>query len=176
MNINILLILLAAFGIWRAWCGFRKGMVEELNQMISLLAAAFVLVLGYVAFLSFRNHDNKNGIIAVILLTMIGLALHILGVLLKAAKAIAALPLINLANAVLGIAVGVAEAVMAAWILYCIVQYLPTGDFGTQIMKWTNENEWLTKLYQANYLMKLPVEFDILTNSSFDFAGFLKRT
>ena len=162
MNINVLLILLAALGIWRAWCGFRKGMVEELNQMISLLAAAFVLLLGYVAFASFRSHDNKNGVIAAIVLVMIGLALHILGVLLKAIKAIAALPLINIANAVLGIAVGVAEAIVGAWILYCIIQYFPTGDFGKQIMEWTNENEWLVKLYQSNYLMKLPVEFDAL--------------
>ena len=162
MNINVLLILLAALGIWCAWCGFRKGMVEELNQMISLLAAAFVLLLGYVAFASFRSHDNKNGVIAAIVLVMIGLALHILGVLLKAIKAIAALPLINIANAVLGIAVGVAEAIVGAWILYCIIQYFPTGDFGKQIMEWTNENEWLVKLYQSNYLMKLPVEFDAL--------------
>ena len=30
--------------------------------------------------------------------------------------------------------------------------FSPTGAFGEQIMKWTNENEWLLRLYQSNYI------------------------
>lgn len=44
------------------------------------------------------------------------------------------------------------EVVVALWITYIIIQSFPTGSFGEQIMKWTNENEWLLRLYDSNYI------------------------
>lgn len=152
MNFNILLIILLALCIWRAVRGFRTGMVEEVYRLISLVVALFVLALSIMAISSFMDHDNKNGIIAIILIVITGILFHLLSIVLNSLKTIAGLPIISFFNSLLGIAAGILEVVVALWILYIIIQNFPTGAFGEQIMKWTNENEWLLRLYQSNYI------------------------
>lgn len=152
MNINVLLIVLLALCIWRAVRGFRTGMAEEVYRLISLVVALFVLALSIMAISSFMDHDNKNGIIAIILIIITGILFHLLSIVLNSLKTIAGLPIISFFNSILGIAAGVLEVVVALWILYIIIQNFPTGAFGEQIMKWTNENEWLLRLYHSNYI------------------------
>ena len=152
MNFNILLIILLALCIWRAVRGFRTGMAEEVYRLISLVVALFVLALSIMAISSFMAHDNKNGIIAIILIVITGILFHLLSIVLNSLKTIAGLPIISFFNSLLGIAAGILEVVVALWILYIIIQNFPTGAFGEQIMKWTNENEWLLRLYQSNYI------------------------
>lgn len=152
MNFNILLIILLALCIWRAVRGFRTGMAEEVYRLISLVVALFVLALSIMAISSFMDHDNKNGIIAIILIVITGILFHLLSIVLNSLKTIAGLPIISFFNSLLGIAAGILEVVVALWILYIIIQNFPTGSFGEQIMKWTNENEWLLRLYNSNYI------------------------
>ena len=71
---------------------------------------------------------------------------------MKALKSIASLPLINLLNGLLGVAAGVAEVIVAAWLMYYLIELLPQSALGDQILRWTEENEWLTWLYEANYI------------------------
>ena len=73
---------------------------------------------------------------------------------MKSLKAIAKLPVISFLNSLLGLVAGIAEVIVGAWILYCIIHAFPTGEFGARIMTWTQESEWLTKLYEANYIME----------------------
>ena len=141
MNINLLLIILIALGIWRAVRGFKTGLAEEVNRLVSLRAIS-----------SFMDHNNQNGIIAIILILITGIVFHLLSIVLRSLKTIAGLPIINLFNSLLGIAAGLMEVVVALWITYIIIQSFPTGSFGEQIMKWTNENEWLLRLYDSNYI------------------------
>ncbi|HIY61725.1 MAG TPA: CvpA family protein [Candidatus Eisenbergiella pullistercoris] len=150
MNINLLLPLLVLLAAWRAWRGCKNGFAEEVYRLISLIAALLVLALLLMAVASFRENDIKNGVIAVALLLIAGILLHLFGIIMKSLKAIARLPVISLLNSLLGLAAGIAEIIIAAWIMYCIIQNFPTGGFGDQIMTWTQESEWLTKLYDAN--------------------------
>ena len=152
MNINLLLIILIALGIWRAVRGFKTGLAEEVNRLVSLVVALFVLALAIMAISSFMDHNNQNGIIAIILILITGIVFHLLSIVLRSLKTIAGLPIINLFNSLLGIAAGLMEVVVALWITYIIIQSFPTGSFGEQIMKWTNENEWILRLYDSNYI------------------------
>lgn len=152
MNINILLIIALALCLWRACRGFRVGMAEEVYRLISLVVALFVLALSIMAISSFMDHNNKNGIVAVILIIITGIVFHLLSIVLNSLKTVAKLPIISFFNSILGIAAGVLEVVVALWILYIIIQNFPTGSFGEQIMKWTNENELLFRLYNSNYI------------------------
>ena len=150
MNINLLLPALLLLAVWRAWRGYKNGFAEEIYRLISLVAALFVLALLLMAVSSFRADDMKNGIISVILLIITGIVLHLFGIIMKSLKAIAKLPIISFLNRLLGLAAGIAEVIVGAWIMYCIIHAFPTGEFGTQIMIWTQESEWLMKLYEAN--------------------------
>ena len=122
MNFNILLIILLALCIWRAVRGFRTGMAEEVYRLISLVVALFVLALSIMAISSFMDHDNKNGIIAIILIVITGILFHLLSIVLNSLKTIAGLPIISFFNSLLGIAAGILEVVVALWILYIIIQ------------------------------------------------------
>lgn len=150
MNINLLLPALLLLAVWRAWRGYKNGFAEEIYRLISLVAALFVLALLLMAVSSFRADDMKNGIISVILLIITGIVLHLFGIIMKSLKAIAKLPIISFLNSLLGLAAGIAEMIVGAWIMYCVIHAFPTGEFGTQIMIWTQESEWLMKLYEAN--------------------------
>ena len=150
MNINLLLPALLLLAVWRAWRGYKNGFAEEIYRLISLVAALFVLALLLMAVSSFRADDMKNGIISVILLIITGIVLHLFGIIMKSLKAIAKLPIISFLNRLLGLAAGIAEVIVGAWIMYCIIHAFPTGEFGTQIMIWAQESEWLMKLYEAN--------------------------
>ena len=150
MNINLLLPALLLLAVWRAWRGYKNGFAEEIYRLISLVAALFVLALLLMAVSSFRADDMKNGIISVILLIITGIVLHLFGIIMKSLKAIAKLPIISFLNRLLGLAAGIAEVIVGAWIMYCVIHAFPTGEFGTQITIWTQESEWLMKLYEAN--------------------------
>ena len=150
MNINLLLPALLLLAVWRAWRGYKNGFAEEIYRLISLVAALFVLALLLMAVSSFRADDMKNGIISVILLIITGIVLHLFGIIMKSLKAIAKLPIISFLNSLLGLAAGIAEVIVGAWIMYCVIHAFPTGEFGTQITIWTQESEWLMKLYEAN--------------------------
>ena len=150
MNINLLLPALLLLAVWRAWRGYKNGFAEEIYRLISLVAALFVLALLLMAVSSFRADDMKNGIISVILLIITGIVLHLFVIIMKSLKAIAKLPIISFLNRLLGLAAGIAEVIVGAWIMYCVIHAFPTGEFGTQIMIWTQESEWLMKLYEAN--------------------------
>ncbi len=151
-EINLLLLIFAALSLFRAWRGARKGFVEEVNTLISLLAALFVMALILMIVVTFREKDYKNGVIAVLLLIMTGILLHLLSIVRKALRAIVDLPLIRWADHLLGLAAGAAEGIAAAWIMYEIIQRFPTGKVGEQIMAWTAENGILTWVYQSNRL------------------------
>ena len=83
MNINLLLIILIALGIWRAVRGFKTGLAEEVNRLVSLVVALFVLALAIMAISSFMDHNNQNGIIAIILILITGIVFHLLSIVLR---------------------------------------------------------------------------------------------
>lgn len=150
--LNPLLLILILFGIWRAWRGAKNGFAEEISRLVGLIAALFVLALILMIVTSFRKDDIQNGVIAVIFLLITGILLHLFSFIMKALKSIASLPLINLLNGLLGVAAGVAEVIVAAWLMYYLIELLPQSALGDQILRWTEENEWLTCLYEANYI------------------------
>ncbi len=150
--LNPLLLILLLFGIWRAWRGAKNGFAEEISRLVGLIAALFVLALILMIVTSFRKDDIQNGVIAVIFLLITGILLHLFSFIMKALKSIASLPLINLLNGLLGVAAGVAEVIVAAWLMYYLIELLPQSALGDQILRWTEENEWLTCLYEANYI------------------------
>ena len=150
--LNPLLLILLLFGIWRAWRGAKNGFAEEISRLVGLIAALFVLALILMIVTSFRKDDIQNGVIAVIFLLITGILLHSFSFIMKALKSLASLPLINLLNGLLGVAAGVAEVIVAAWLMYYLIELLPQSTLGDQILRWTEENEWLTCLYEANYI------------------------
>jgi len=153
MEINLLLIILVVVAVWRIWQGFRNGLVDEINRLISLVMALFVLSLAVMIIYGFMEENMKNVITAVVVLIVSGVVFHLINFVMKSIKTLAKLPIIGFLNSILGMIIGLAEVVVISWIMYIVIELFPTGNFGEQITAWTVENEYLMRLYESNCFM-----------------------
>ena len=142
---NVLLVCVILFALWRGYAGMKKGMVDEIRMLLSL-----VLSLAILLYSSVKEKNTTNIILSVLMLLITGLAARLVNLIFKSLSAIAHLPILKLLNSVLGIVVGMAESIVVLWIIYIVIASFDTGRVGSQIAAWTVENEWLTKLYQMN--------------------------
>ena len=147
---NLLLVCAILFALWRGYAGMKKGMVDEIRMLLSLVISLFVLSLAILLYSSVKEKNTTNIILSVLMLLTTGLAARLVNLIFKSLSAIAHLPILKLLNSVLGIVVGMAESIVVLWIIYIVIASFDTGRVGSQIAAWTVENEWLTKLYQMN--------------------------
>ena len=141
---NVLLVCVILFALWRGYAGMKKGMVDEIRMLLSLVISLFVLSLAILLYSSVKEKNNTNIILSVLMLLITGLAARLVNLIFKS------LSILKLLNSVLGIVVGMAESIVVLWIIYIVIASFDTGRVGSQIAAWTVENEWLTKLYQMN--------------------------
>ncbi len=153
LELNLLLVVIVVLGMWRVWRGLHNGLANEINRLVSLVAALFVLALSVMIIYGVMENNVGNIVTAVIVLIVTGLLIHLLNLVMKAFRAIVKLPIISFINHILGAAIGLAEIIVACWIMYCVIQIFTLGEVGRQIMLWTNESEWLMKLYESNWLL-----------------------
>lgn len=147
---NILLLIVVLFALWRAYAGLKKGMVDEIRLLLSLVITLFVLSLAILLYTSIKENHTKNIVLSVIAILITGIAARLIKLIFRSLSAIAELPVISLVNRLCGAAVGAMEAVVGLWIVYIVIGSFDTGVFGSQIAAWTMENEVLTKLYRMN--------------------------
>lgn len=147
---NILLLIVVLFALWRGYAGLKKGMVDEIRMLLSLVITLFVLSLAILLYTSVREGDTRNIVLSVIAIVITGIVARLVNLIFKSLSAIAGLPIISFINRLCGAAIGAMEAVVGLWIVYIIIGSFDTGIFGSQIAAWTMENEVLTKLYRIN--------------------------
>lgn len=150
---NILLIIVLLFALWRGYAGMKKGMVDEVRMLLSLILTMFVLSLAILLYTSVKENDTKNIILFVIAILITGLVAHLVSLIFKSLSAIARLPVLRFADRLLGMAFGAMEAVVGLWIVYIVIGSFDTGVFGSQIAAWTMQSEFLTKLYRMNQVV-----------------------
>lgn len=150
---NILLIIVLLFALWRGYAGLKKGMVDEVRMLLSLILTMFVLSLAILLYTSVKENDTKNIILFVIAILITGLVAHLVSLIFKSLSAIARLPVLRFADRLLGMAFGAMEAVVGLWIVYIVIGSFDTGVFGSQIAAWTMQSEFLTKLYRMNQVV-----------------------
>lgn len=149
---NLLVIILIILIIWRAFQGFKSGFASEVNNLISVLMALFVLSITLLLIASIVEKNKITIIISVVFLTLSGIAFRLMRVVMKSIETIAKLPIIKLINMLLGMAAGVLEVIAAFWIIYIIIESFNTGRFGAQIMEWTTQSTILINIYNKNYI------------------------
>lgn len=127
MNIYTLIALaiIALIFIWRIKAGFKKGLVSELNTVLSVLGA---VLLGYLIKLKMGS-AMKEGlgvtISLVLLICIVLLAIKILKAIITALKLFTWLPIIKGINRLLGAVAGIIEAfVMVLYLVSLIKEWL----------------------------------------------------
>ena len=152
MKINVLLVIVVVFTVYKVIDGYKKGMVKEIISLISLLVLSAVVALLANGIGGYQRGEIFRVIIAVILLALLGSVHHLLGVVFFSAKLVAKLPIISFLDKILGIVFGAAEVVLFLWTLYFLIWKLELGAVGQVILSYTQESEILSWLYSHNYL------------------------
>lgn len=151
-EINIVLIVFGLLALWRGCVGMKRGMIEEIRRLLSLVIALFVLAVGILLYTSIKEKNSQNIVLSVLVILVTGFVAKLVNLMMKSLAAIAHLPIIGFLNGLLGIAVGVAEAVVALWMVYIVVGGFDTGSFGIWITEWTQKSSLLQKLYEMNQI------------------------
>ena len=159
MNIMLLIVLLIlAFKIVD---GYKKGMVKEIISFVSLLIMCVVVVLIGAGLHSYMEKKVLGIIITVVLLSLVGIAHHLLKVVFFSAKVISKLPIIHTGDKLLGMVVGALEVVLLLWTLYTFIMYFELGMLGNLIIEYTEQSKLLTLVYQYNLLA--PIVANVVT-------------
>lgn len=152
MKINVLLVIVAIFTVYKVIDGYKKGMVKEIISLISLIVLSAVVALLANGIGSYQRGEMFRVIIAVVLLALLGIVHHLLGVVFFSAKLVAKLPVISFLDKLLGIVFGAAEVVLFLWTLYFLIWKLDLGAVEQVILSYTQESKILEWLYSHNYL------------------------
>ena len=155
MNLNLLLIIVLIVMICSMVDWYKKGMVRSLITFISLIITCVVVVLLGNAINYYFDGNIINVIILVFMLCLIGIVRHLLGVVFFSAKVISKLPIVHWLDKLLGIVVGILETVLILWTIYTTIMFMDLGIVGQQILDLTQESQFLSWLYQNNYLAYL---------------------
>lgn len=150
---NILLIIVILIALWRGYAGLKKGVVNEVRMLFSLVLTMLVIALAILLYTSVKENNTRNIVLFVIAILIAGLAVRLISLIFKSLSAIADLPVFRFADRLLGMAFGAMEAVVGLWIVYIVIGSFDTGVFGSQIAAWTMQSEILTKLYSMNQVV-----------------------
>ena len=106
MTLNIVTIIVAVVFLIKIIDGLKKGVVKEICSLVSMfgLCALAALVVGGIR--SYNTGKILNVIIAVVLISLLSIAHHLLKLVLFPAKLASKLPVVHTADKLLGAVFG----------------------------------------------------------------------
>ena len=149
---NIMVIIVLFLLVFKIVDGFKKGMVKEIISLVSLLIMCVVVVLIGAGLHSYMEKKVLGIVITVLLLSLVGIAHHLLKVVFFSAKVISKLPIIHTGDKLLGMVVGALEVLIMLWTLYTFIMYFELGMIGSLIIEYTEQSKLLTFVYEYNLL------------------------
>ena len=171
MEINIFLLIVAAFMIFKICDGYNKGMVKEIVSFVSLIMLCLVVALVANGINSYYDGEILNVIVMVLLLAVLGIVHHLINVAIAPAKLLAKLPIVKSLDKLLGVVVGIAETILILWTIYTFIMMMDLGVIGVFILQSTADNPILTWFYEHNQLAGwievLGAELDAKLNINF---------
>lgn len=152
MKMNLLVVIFIVLMIWRAYRGFKSGFAKEISGVVSLFMALVVLSVVFLLVAGIWEKNIRTTVASVVMLLIVSFLCWLLNMVMKSIETLAKLPLISLVNRLLGIVAGALEIMIVFWIMYVIIEGVPTGRFGEQIMTWTKQSTLLVNIYNKNYI------------------------
>lgn len=152
MNIVFFVVLLLLIG--GGVKGYKKGMVEELNNAVALLLAVVSIIMVIVAAKGYMEKETLRTIIGIVCLTIAVLVYKITDFILSSLKMITSIPVLKSVNKLLGFCLGAAEGVVLFWIVLVLVPLLCPQDVLTYMTGAIKENLLLTWMADNNYLAR----------------------
>lgn len=153
LNWNWILIGAGIFAVIGLINGYKKGLVKELLNCISLLVLATLIVLLSVGLKSYTQKQIVQMILVIIMLLILSLAHKLLKMALDGIKVLASLPVIKTVDKLAGSLFGIAETIIFIWFVLCLIGMFDLGSVGDYINTCIGESRILSYLYQNNLLV-----------------------
>lgn len=147
-----MLIIVALAVVLKMVDGYKKGMVKEIISVVSLIVLCIVGALVAGGVNNYFDGRYFNVFVMVLLLSLVGIAHHLLGLVFFPAKLVAKLPVISAVDKLLGIVVGACEVILILWTVYTFVMMMDMGPIGQMILDYTVDSQVLSWFYQHNFL------------------------
>lgn len=132
--------------------GFRKGLVKEVINCISLLVSTATVVLLSSVLKSYTSKQFVQMLVMIIMVLVVSIANKLLKMVLEGIKVISELPVISLVNKLAGAIFGVAQTLLIVWFAFCLIGMFDLGTIGEYIQMYISDSEILTMLYENNIL------------------------
>ena len=149
---NLALIAVGAIMVINIIVGYRKGLVKEVINCISLLVSSATVVLLSSVLKSYTSKQFVEMLILIIMVLVVSIANKLIKMLLEGIKVISELPVISLVNKLAGAAFGVAQTILIVWFAFCLIGMFDLGIIGEYIQMYIGDSEILTLLYENNIL------------------------
>jgi uncharacterized membrane protein required for colicin V production len=153
---NVITIIVLLFLIAKIMEGYKRGMVKEIVSFVSLLfLCAFVMLMAW-GLKSYVQKETMAIVLVLILLGVLGIAHHLISLILLPAKILAKLPVIKWVNKLLGMVIGALEVPVFLWVLFALVMLFQEhlGVLGDLVISGISKNPILDWLYYHNILVK----------------------
>lgn len=151
-NLNIMFIIVVIAIICKMADGYKKGMVKEIVSLVSMIVLCLVAALIANGIHSYVDGKFFNVVIAVVLLSALGIVHHLLSLVFFSAKMLAKLPVVHFVDKILGVVFGAVEVILILWTIYTLIMMMDIGVTGQVILAYTDDNPILLWIYQHNYL------------------------
>lgn len=152
MNINIVLVVVLLILAVSACNGYKKGMLQEVISIISLIFAVFVFALVATAFNNFISKEYMYVVMAILFIVALVIVFQITKIIVIPARILSKLPIISFINKVCGFLLGMAEGVIFIWFVFLLLDVLSFSSISRYILDTIQENTFLIYLYEQNLL------------------------
>ncbi|MDD2971638.1 MAG: CvpA family protein [Lachnospiraceae bacterium] len=149
---NIVLIVAGLITLCTALNGYKKGMIDEIISLVTLIAGLALLATIVSVISNYIKKDISDVVIGVIIFVVIVLLTQVAQMISKGLRIIFQLPVISGLNKIAGFALGIVEGIILIWVVFILLQYFQLGAIETRILQDVEQNDILTFLYQNNYL------------------------
>lgn len=153
LPINILTVIVLVYFIICGRNGYKKGLVRGMVRIITYLlgfAALYILLKGLSGII---QGNALHIIMALILLTALGLVRKLTKLILDSCKLVSMLPVIHWLDKLAGAVLGITEGVFVVWTLFAVLGYFNFFGMETLVMKQIETSRLLTILYHSNYVI-----------------------
>lgn len=147
---NILLIVVGLYMLYKLYDGYKKGMVKELISLTTLLFMGIMVGLMAAMFHSYMKREYVGIIMAVILLTLLKVVHRAVKFVCFSLKLISGIPVISTLNKVLGMILGFLEGIVFLQVLFFMVEHYGLGTIGQLINQYAQEAPVVSLVYHYN--------------------------
>ncbi|MBP5282125.1 MAG: CvpA family protein [Lachnospiraceae bacterium] len=149
---NLLVIAVLVLAGFKAYSGYKRGMVKEIIMLVTLIITCIMVALITNGMKSYNQGQVFNTVLMVLMLIVLSIVQFALKPIFLSAKLVVKLPIVSWLDQLLGVLVGLIETILLLWTLYFFVMIMDMGGISEQILDWTRGNAGLRWLFEHNYL------------------------